>query len=103
VSLAAGQYVIIAKLEINNSNSADARPACTLSAGLDSDSALLGTSDGTTLDNTAVGTLTVTHGFTAGGTVTLGCDSGYAPAGTVTAERVKITAIRVGSLTNIGF
>jgi hypothetical protein len=104
VSLPAGKYVIFGKLEVNNDSTIAARPSCTLDAAGDSDSALLGTSANSTNDDTAAATLTVAHTFAATGNVTLGCtDNGMAANGGGTVEKVKITAIRVGNLSNTGF
>ena len=92
------------KFEINNNSSnLSARPTCTLAAGTDSDTARPGTSDNSTDDDTAVATLTVVHSFAAAGQVTLACDSGRAAAQDMLISQVKITAIRVGSLTNTAF
>ena len=104
MSLGAGKYVIFGKLEVNNNSTITARPECKLIAGGDIDEAELGTSPNNTEDDTAAATLTVTHTFTGSGTVTLGCtDDNMAPNGGGTMERVRITAIKVESLTSQEF
>jgi hypothetical protein len=104
VSLGAGKYVIYGKFEVNNNSTISARPDCTLAAGTDTDSALVGTSPNETNDDTASATLMVAHTFTSTGQVTLGCeDDGMAEKGGGTMEKVKITAIKVGTLTSTEF
>lgn len=99
-SVGPGQYLIIGKAEVNNNSSVTARPDCILTAGTDVDDALLGTSPESTNDDTAAGTLTLTHTFAAAGSVTLGCtDGGVAGKGGGTVEKVRITAIKIGSVT----
>jgi hypothetical protein len=104
VSLGAGKYVIYGKFEVNNNSTISARPHCTLTAGTDTDSVLAGTSPNETNDDTASATLMVGHTFASTGQVTLGCeDDGMAAKGGGTMEQVKITAIRVGTLTSTEF
>lgn len=96
--LPAGSYVILAKLQVSNDDNANsARPFCTLTAGLDTDTGEPGTSNNTTSDDTAVATLTLTHTFSAPGTVTLECTDGGAL--TISLEDVRITAIQVATVT----
>ncbi len=96
--LAAGSYVIVAKFWFDNGNDFTSRPTCTLTAGTDSDVVQLGTSTNSASDDAAVGTLTVVHTFAQAGAVTLGCNSGSSQPATL--NNIKITAIRVGNLTN---
>jgi hypothetical protein len=96
--LAAGSYVILAKFVFDNDSNFTSRPTCTLTAGTDTDVGELGTDSNAASDDAAMATLTVVHSFASAGTVTLGCNAG---SGTPAVMRhVKITAIRVGNLTN---
>jgi hypothetical protein len=96
--LPAGSYVILAKFVFDNNSNFTSRPTCTLTAGADTDVGQLGTSADSASDDAAMATLTVVHSFPAAGTVTLGCNAGSGPPAVM--RNVKITAIRVGNLTN---
>jgi hypothetical protein len=96
--LAAGSYVILAKFVFDNDSDFTSRPTCTLTAGTDTDVGQLGTSSNSASDDAAMGTLTVAHSFADAGTVTLGCTAGSGSPAVL--RNVKITAIRVGNLTN---
>lgn len=98
-ALPAGRFVITAKFMINNNDTTSRRPACTLIAATDRDTALIGTSENARDDDTAVGTLIVAHEFAAPGTTTLACDSGGAPAGDMVMSDVQIAAVQVATLT----
>jgi hypothetical protein len=96
----AGKYVIIAKLDaLNGSSSASTGDVCTLNAGADFDTLHFDV-DGPAADDQEAVALQVVHTFTSPGAVTLRCtDNG---AGTVKAEFIKITAIQVDVLSNVG-
>jgi hypothetical protein len=95
---AAGHYVIFAKLTVWNGKNVDDTLTCKLVAGSDfdqSDTVLTGNS--APYANYAAMPLNVVHTFTGPGQAQLQC-TGYGV--TTSASWIKITAIRVGSLTN---
>jgi len=101
----AGSYVIFAKTVFNNDDPVNgAFPTCTLAAEGDTDTGqvLLGP------DNAAFATaevlmesLNVVHTFTAPGVVNLNCISTNNATNTTFASDTKITAIKVGTLSNL--
>ena len=96
LSLPAGKYMIIGKLEINNNDTTQHRPNCSITAGGDVDSGLVGTSENARNDDTAVATFVVLHEFATAGAAVLGCGA----AATTSASLRKITAIQVDSTTS---
>jgi hypothetical protein len=94
----AGNYVTFAKLTVWNGQNTDDTLTCELVAGADfdrSDTVLTGNT--VPYANYAAMELNVVHHFARPGSVQLKC-TGYGV--TTTASWIKITAIRVGSLTN---
>jgi hypothetical protein len=92
----AGNYVIFAKMWLQDLASSTVLTDCQLIAGGDSDESRA------TLDGTIAGAtlaLNVVHVFAAAGAVELRCNAGGV---NVTINNIKITAIRVGNLTNTG-
>jgi hypothetical protein len=96
----AGSYVIVAKAILHDDVSTSVFAECQLFAGGDYDFAEAGL-NGTTPSwlNYATVALNVVHQYTAAGTADLKCD-GFGVA--TDASWIKITAIRVGTLTNTG-
>ena len=92
---AAGKYVAWAKVYFTNTGGGGI-VTCQLAAGSDNDQSQTWVQAGLpwTLSNNVV------HEFTAAGSVDLKC--AYPGSGTVNANFIKITAIKVGSLTNSG-
>jgi hypothetical protein len=90
-----GNYVIFAKAWMRSS-SAGSGAGCQLVAGGDFDSSMTGLSGPSSIYAGSVA-LNVVHGFNVAGTVDLKCSSYN---GSVFGYFVKITAIRVGDLTN---
>lgn len=93
-----GDYVVFAKVALHDDQNKDISVTCKLSAGADFDYSftdLTGNTAGYVAYQTPA--LSVTHVFGSAGTVTLACNG----AGVTTdATYIKMTAIRVGSLTN---
>lgn len=109
LGLPAGSYLIIAKL-----SSFASEPGyttfvkCQLSAGVDSDTdrASSGWDAGNSIASPNSSTeapmaLTVVHTFTSAGAATLACYG--SSVGNHSVSNVKITAIKVGSISNLGF
>jgi hypothetical protein len=95
----AGNYVIFAKLTVWNGQNIDDLLTCVLVAGADfdrSDTVLTGNT--VPYANYAAMELNVVHHFARPGKVVLEC-TGYGV--TTSASWIKITAIRVGTLSNI--
>jgi hypothetical protein len=94
----AGNYVVFAKLTVWNGENIDDTLTCELVAGADfdrSDTVLTGNS--VPYANYAAMALNVVHHFSRPGRVQLRCTGNGV---TTTASWIKITAIRVGSLSN---
>jgi hypothetical protein len=99
---AAGSYVVIAKTIVSDPNASStwAEIDCYLDAGGDSDGGQAYLVPGSSGEETLA--MQVAHTFTAPGNVTLGCSassSTWLPS-TLEAQDSKVTAIRVGSLTD---
>jgi hypothetical protein len=90
----AGKYVVFAKVFIAQSGGS-ATIACTLVAGTDSDESRVGLLAG----QNGTLALNVVHEFAAAGSVDLQCATN---AGATAASSIKMTAIKVGNLTNSG-
>jgi len=95
----AGAYVVFAKAEVGNAHaSARGVADCLLTAGNDSDRTMSVLEPGSQGTDAATIALHLGHEFAGPGTVTLECNDFV--GGTVSARNVKVTAIRVGTLTN---
>jgi len=95
-----GNYVIFAKLWMFDNVNTSVLTDCTLVAGSDSDESrtMLEGNSGVVVAG-AVIALNVVHNFAAAGAVTLNCN-GFGV--NISINNIKITAIRVGNLTNSG-
>ena len=100
-NLAAGDYAIFAKTYIDSSPITDAvgYSTCTLTTGSDQDQSSLNLGGQAQQVSRGALSMQVSHVFAAAGTAVVSCIRG---AGTtsVTANWTKITAIKVGSVTN---
>jgi hypothetical protein len=96
----AGNYVIFAKLWMFDNVNTAVLTDCTLVAGSDSDESrtMLEGNSGTVVAGATVA-LNVVHVFAAAGAVDLKCN-GFGVS--ININNIKITAIRVGNLTNTG-
>jgi hypothetical protein len=96
----AGSYVIFAKLTLWNGQNIDDTLTCKLVAGGDFDESITVLTGNTVpYADYAATSLNVVHHFNRPGRIRLQCTGGSV---TTTASWIKITAIRVGSLSNTG-
>jgi hypothetical protein len=101
LNLPAGKYMIFAKATLNNNGATVASWDCDLTAGTDLDQ----TGGGSLpvgpngADDREILTLSVSHEFTAAGSVTLGCSASLAG----NAGMVVINAVKVENLTKTAF
>ncbi len=94
-------YAIVAKTYLDSTPIGDTvgYTDCTLTAGADADRSSVNLGGQAQQASRATLSLQVSHVFTATGSIVLACDKN-AVATTVTANWTKITAIKVGSVTN---
>jgi hypothetical protein len=95
----AGKYVVMAKLWVSNTGQVAATATCRLDAGADFDRVRASVFAPTVSSPTPSASLalTVVHEYAAAGTAVLRCSGG---GQLISANAIKITAIKVGALTN---
>jgi hypothetical protein len=96
----AGSYLISATVSVENDNAVEQEVRCTLTAGTQSNDALIGVGTNAALNDFGSGSMQIATTFAAPTAVTLACNN---PGGSVSDTDVyqrRITAIHVGALTN---
>jgi hypothetical protein len=96
----AGSYVITATVSVENDNAADQEVTCRLTAGTQTNEALIGVGTNAASNDFGSGSMQIATTFAAATAATLSCNN---PGGAVSDTDVynrRITAIHVGSLTN---
>jgi hypothetical protein len=96
----AGAYLISASVSVENDNAVEQEVTCKLTAGTQSNDALIGVGTNAALNDFGSGSMQIATTFAAPTGATLSCNN---PGGAVSDTDVyqrRITAIHVGSLTN---